>query len=234
MAEIDVGQEWRRLQELYAGMSEEELAAIADQGYDLTDVAKQALSGEITRRGLKVIIRMAPPDGEEMQPEGDAEFDPATLDLTVGWNVDTREQAAWVKKTLNDAGIPCFFGPDLLEKVDSLEFATGHSIAVRILKNDVPRINWALREFGERFPSEDEPEPEPGDLAVHCPKCNSTEIVFQGFDGQAENGLEETDDPDAEEANEDPEEIEPPHPGSKFNWHCDACGHEWEDDGVES
>jgi len=41
MGEIDIAQEWRRLQDLYAGMSEEELEAIADEGYELTDIANK-------------------------------------------------------------------------------------------------------------------------------------------------------------------------------------------------
>ena len=49
--------------------------------------------------------------------------------------------------------------------------------------------------------------PEPGDekdCNFVCPKCHSPEIVFHDLDATA-----------------------------KFNWSCDACGHEWEDDGLE-
>ncbi|HTB12393.1 MAG TPA: hypothetical protein VK752_12505 [Bryobacteraceae bacterium] len=47
-------------------------------------------------------------------------------------------------------------------------------------------------------------EPDPGDCNFVCPKCHSPEIVFHDLDEAA-----------------------------KFNWSCDACGHEWRDDGVE-
>ena len=38
-----------------------------------------------------------------------------------------------------------------------------------------------------------------------CPKCHSEEIVFQELDAKT----------------------------ATFNWSCDACGHVWNDDGVE-
>jgi DNA-directed RNA polymerase subunit M/transcription elongation factor TFIIS len=44
-----------------------------------------------------------------------------------------------------------------------------------------------------------------------CPKCNSREIVFQNLEGE---GLDSSFD-------------------AKFNWRCDACGHQWKDDGIE-
>jgi hypothetical protein len=47
---------------------------------------------------------------------------------------------------------------------------------------------------------------------VYCPKCRSDEIVFEGRAAAA--GTE-------------------PGPDAKFDWHCDACGHVWEDDGIE-
>jgi hypothetical protein len=40
---IDRAEEWRRLKELYLRMSDEELEVVANNGYDLTDVARQAL-----------------------------------------------------------------------------------------------------------------------------------------------------------------------------------------------
>jgi hypothetical protein len=48
-------------------------------------------------------------------------------------------------------------------------------------------------------------EPDAGDCNFVCPKCHSPEIIFHDVDGQA-----------------------------KYNWSCDACGHSWKDDGVES
>jgi len=235
-----MAQEWRRLQELYAGMGEEELQAVADEGYDLTDVAKQAINAEISRRNLKVVVRLAPPEPEI--PEGNPDFDPANLDLKVAVDAENREQAGWVKKTLNDAGVPCYFGPDLLENIEALKFSADHPVAVRVLTNDYDRVRWVLRDFRSQFPSQDDKEEFP-ELTVHCPRCNSTEVVFLGFDsgGRPQDGdgedPEDTEElADAEDAEDipDAERFEPPAPGAKYNWSCDACGHQWEDDGMAS
>jgi hypothetical protein len=166
MEYADVGAEWGRLQATYAGMTEEELEAVAQEGYDLTKIAQQALQGEIKRRGLKVVVRLdrSSRDLEGMNEAGD--FDPATLDLAQVWAVESREQAEWVKTTLNEAGIPCYFGPDLRESVDSLQPSAEHPAVVMALKNDHDRLRWVLRDFNNRFPSPDEEEM---DFTVHCP-----------------------------------------------------------------
>ncbi|HVO97222.1 MAG TPA: hypothetical protein VMT15_04110 [Bryobacteraceae bacterium] len=46
---------------------------------------------------------------------------------------------------------------------------------------------------------------EPEDFACVCPKCQSPEIVLVEVDES-----------------------------TKYHWSCDACGHSWEDDGVEA
>lgn len=239
MAEIDVGQEWRRLHDLYAGMTEEELEAVAAEGYDLTDIAKQALNSEISRRGLNMIVRLAPPEDEEELP-GDHDFDPATLDLTDGCLVENHEQAEGVKKTLNDAGIPCYFGPDLLENVERLQFTEGHPVEVKILTSDSGRVIQLLKDFQSKLLLMDDGE---SDVEVHCPKCNSTEVVFLGFDSAAQQQggrSEDSEGPDSEEGTEDAEEDDSEEmfgahaPDAKFNWSCDACGYQWADDGVET
>lgn len=211
MAEVDIAQEWRRLQSLYAGMSEEELEAVANEGYELTDVAKQALTAEISRRGLQVIVRLAPGTEEnQTQQQGDADFDPANLELGSGCIVWNREQAAWVRKTFTDAGIPCYFGPNLAEDIDGLQFPEGIGAQVKVLTSDLDRARYVLRDFDTQFPSGDADD-ETADLTVRCPTCQSTEIVFEGLDSEA---------PDEDGR------------GAKYNWNCDTCGYQWTDDGV--
>lgn len=48
-----------RLRKTYAAMTEDELAAIAADGYDLTDAAKAMLRAEISQRGLNIELRTA-------------------------------------------------------------------------------------------------------------------------------------------------------------------------------
>ena len=60
MDSLDPVEESRRLQERYARLSDDELQAVADEGYDLTDLAKQTLQAEILGRGLHIQLRSAP------------------------------------------------------------------------------------------------------------------------------------------------------------------------------
>ena len=77
-------------------------------------------------------------------------------------------------------------------------------------------VPWALQVLQQYFPADEPPEEKVADesdnLAIHCPKCHSTEVVFEDLD-------------------RGPENMEGK-PSSKFKWTCDSCGHEWEDDGL--
>jgi hypothetical protein len=224
MGEIGTAQEWRRLQELYRKMSEEQLHRVAEQGYQLTDIAKQVLHAEIAHRNVKVIVRLAPPnEEEELQQEVDSEngFDPQTLDLTgAGCTVENHEEAEWVKRTLNQAGIPCYFGDDRVENVNRLEFGPERGFYVSVLTSDGPRAKSLLKDFNTRFGKVEE---NISDFAGHCPKCRSTDIVFEGLDSETPEGPA----PDGKVRYG-------PGPGNKFHWSCAACDHRWEDDGFES
>jgi hypothetical protein len=57
---------------------------------------------------------------------------------------------------------------------------------------------------------EEEPEEEK-DYAILCPKCRSAKVVLEGRD---------TDD------------LAKSPPRDKLQWSCDACGHQWEDEGI--
>jgi C4-type Zn-finger protein len=50
------------------------------------------------------------------------------------------------------------------------------------------------------------------DVFIRCPKCNSEEVVFEHMQGE---------DPTTHQ------KIV-----QKYQWKCDSCGYEWEDDGV--
>ena len=52
MAMIDPEQERQRLAEFYSQQMDGELEKVAEQAYELTDLARQALRAEMSRRGL--------------------------------------------------------------------------------------------------------------------------------------------------------------------------------------
>lgn len=217
-------QEWRELSERYEQMSDEELQNLANEAYELTDMAKELLQGEIARRSLKIKLLTEPPavaGGAKPPVVDDDDFDPESLDLVTATRVWDMEDARRVKTICNDAGVPSYFGPNHVEDVEAVHplfeaeaikalkrnFEVG--IEVKTPRHYQQRFLAALRYADAQKPPTDIDKPEP-DYAAECPKCHSPEIVFEGLDGTV---------PDPTDA--------------AFKWHCDACGHNWNDDGVE-
>lgn len=220
----NIDEEWRRLTDLYSRMSEGELEKLASEAYELTDMARDVLRGQISRRGLQLQLLDYPAPPEIAPPrERPADFDPERLDLVGLGRVYDLEDARRTKNILNQACVPSYFGPNNRENAEELGplFAAAEAeaqkrgfqvgVQLKVSSTDSQR---ALQAFANA-PPEPEPETTPEDdpdyLAV-CPRCHSSEIVFQG--------LEEDGSPD-------------PVLDSQWNWSCDACGHKWKDEGVE-
>jgi DNA-directed RNA polymerase subunit M/transcription elongation factor TFIIS len=195
MENFDQAEEHRRLEELYAQMSDEQLAAMDGKIEDLTDIAQRVLRAEISKRRLDAQV----PD----VPRGD--FAPREEELTRVWVAKDSAEAESVMGTLESAGIPACLGTEKMEYVNG---SFEEKPVVKVVTWDQGRALELLR---QSFPQEQEPEPEedPGGLPV-CPKCHSPDIVFQGLDTKPA--------PDAK---------------TRYNWTCDACGHQWRDDGLE-
>jgi hypothetical protein len=213
MGDIDINKEWRRLQELYAGMDEHELQLIAHDAYDLTELARQAFESEVSRRGLKIALQSTPASATPEPPsDSSLDLDPKQLtDLHRVWN---REEAVRMKEVLDWAGVPVFFGPDLIEDPQQiLSFEQG--VDTRVRDFDQQRAYAALARAWSREHADDPPsEEKEDDYVARCPKCHSDQIVFQSLDPGAspnQSAFEST-----------------------FNWSCEACGHAWQDDGIES
>lgn len=139
----------RQLQENYEQMTEDELNVVAEDAYDLTDLAREMLQAEIARRDLNIELKTPP--------------------------LPTH--------TLDD---------DLIRRT-VFELARGKP------EDDIS-------------------------FNVLCPECHSPEIVFQGRQTEATDNPETA--KDMLEENSSPADA-------KFNWSCDACGYQWQDDGIE-
>src|SRR5437868_2726572 len=87
----------QRLAKLYAGMTEGELRKVADHAFDLTDVARQALADEISRRSLDI------PLVDSLAVD---ELDQREM-VTIRHFRDLPE-ALLAKASLDSAGIECF------------------------------------------------------------------------------------------------------------------------------
>jgi|HubBroStandDraft_6_1064221.scaffolds.fasta_scaffold47398_3 DNA-directed RNA polymerase subunit M/transcription elongation factor TFIIS len=204
MERVDGIEESRRLQEFYAQLTDEALQATADEGYQLTDTAKEALQAEILTRGLKIKLKDAP--RQPGFPDQANSFDPSDLDLVVVQRVWDIDEARQLKRILDDARIPSYLGPNNLESVDDYKGTFENGIDLKVREVDDQLARAAISQS-----SPQETQNEEAYIPV-CPKCHSDQIVFQSLDTSL-------------------------HPDSafdaKFNWSCDACGHQWKDDGIE-
>ncbi|HWG39319.1 MAG TPA: hypothetical protein VN658_02125 [Candidatus Acidoferrales bacterium] len=195
-------QQWQQLKESYEHMTEDELGALAEQAYDLTDIAREALQAVITERGFTVQLKLkspAPPPGEP--PEDDEGL------INFGWP-ENAEDARQTMGALSAAGIPSFLGPNKVMHLEEFRGRFNGPVSLKI--RDVDR-NRALAAFARPHGDNNEKAPEDEkDYAILCPKCHSAKVVLEGRD----SGM-----------------AEPP-PTAKFQWSCDACGHQWVDDGI--
>lgn len=222
MSQIDVNERWRVLQANYGSMADEELEAVAREAYDLTDLAQQALRAEISRRSLNIELLLHPPatevepsfrrgaSGEEQRSGYPAGFDPEDWGLISFSHVGDIEQARRLKECFDEAGVPAYFGPDVVDDLRLLPTPFPGTLEVKVREIDLARARAAMSSCAGD--SDDVRDEAASDYGAHCPKCHSTEIVFRKL----------------EKSKVQPGEA------PKFSWKCDACGYRWKDDGIES
>jgi DNA-directed RNA polymerase subunit M/transcription elongation factor TFIIS len=216
MQTLDPAEEWLRLSEHYRQLSDEELVEMARQTSELTDVAQQVLAHEIANRRLKIPPEEpAAPRRPEPQPDSaeDAESPYADdRELVVICSVWSLADALKLRCLLDTAGIPFYMGPEKATSVEAVTSNFANGLSVQVMQVGVP---WASQVLQQYFPADEPPEEKAGEsdnLAIHCPKCHSTTVVFEDLDRGPENSEDKL--------------------SSKFKWTCDSCRHEWEDDGL--
>ena len=172
-----VDQQLRQQKENYEHMTEGELCALAEEAYDLTEIAREALQAVITEKGYNVRLKLEPAALSPAEPPED--------DLMIfGWP-RSAAAAGRIMKDLTAAGIPSF-------------------LSLEVRASDVKRVQAALEHAME------DDEEEEKDYAILCPKCRSAAVVLKG---------RYTD-------------LAASPPTAKFQWNCDACGHQWVDKGI--
>ena len=83
-------------------------------------------------------------------------------------------------------------------------------LCLEVRAADVKRAHAALeRAIDEEFEEEDDDPEEKKQYAILCPKCRSAKVVLKGRTATLEAS---------------PREV-------KYQWSCDACGHQWMDNG---
>lgn len=284
-------QQFWQLKENYEHLTEGEICALAEDAYDLTEIAREALQTVLSERGIAVRLKLEPP-AESAEDEG-------LIILTRhGWPANA-DQARMTMGALSAAGIPSFLGPDNVMHLEEFQGKFDSPVSLKIRDVDQERAFRALRDSELREspapPSTEPPEDDDGlinfswpdnadhawrwmraltaagipsflgpynvmhleefqdkfdgpvslkirdvdrdrayaavararararandgnekeqedkkDYAILCPKCRAAKVVLVGRDSKL---------------------AEPP-PTAKFQWSCDACGHQWVDDGI--
>ena len=197
-------QEAQRIAKVYAGMSDEELEKLAATGYELSDIAHQALETEISRRGLTLTIAATP------------EFDVYELDETVTIRqFRDLHEALLAKGCLESAGIHADLVDDNMIRLDWFysNLLGGIKLKVRVEDSET-----AAQILNQPIPEELEVEGIGTYEQPRCPRCQSLDISFQELNkplsfGSAYLGV--------------------PIPVHTKAWSCHACKNQWdEDDGA--
>jgi DNA-directed RNA polymerase subunit M/transcription elongation factor TFIIS len=201
-------EQFRQLKENYEHMTEGELCAVAENAYDLTHIARQALQAVITERGFDVRLDLEPPAPPPAEPPEDDEGL-----ISFSWPDNADHAWRWMK-VLTAAKVPSFLGPDNVMHLEEFQGKFDGPVSLKVREVDLDRAHDAVaraRAKARANGNNEEKEPEDEkDYAILCPKCRSAKVVLKGRD----TGL-----------------AAPP-PTAKFRWRCDACGYRWVDDGI--
>ncbi|HEV2395421.1 MAG TPA: DUF2007 domain-containing protein [Candidatus Sulfotelmatobacter sp.] len=228
MTMVDPEQERQRLAEFYAGQHDGELAKVAREAYDLTDLAREVLRNEILKRGLNLkfveerpALRIRKPEPmpgdpppvppKEVLPAGELDMRPM---VTLRQFRDVPE-ALLAKGSLESAGIECAFADDNLVRLDWFYSNAIGGIKLLVDPDDLEDAEKVLTQpIPENFEAEGTgPYEQP-----KCPKCGSLDVNFREMDPAAYLTLA----------------VNVPIPIRRRAWRCHACDAEWEADEAAS
>jgi len=141
---MDPERERMRLTELYAGMDDGQLEELAEDRASLTEVARQALELELSRRGLHVASNDLPP-GDVEAPE-----------LTTIRTFNASGEALLARGLLESGGIECYLSDEnnAVLDLDGLGFV--REIRLRVKPEDA---DAALEVLNQPIPTDSEIEP---------------------------------------------------------------------------
>jgi hypothetical protein len=205
--------QFRLAKEHYAGMTEGEIGALANEAYNLTEIGREALAAVISERGLDLKLKTVP--APALGPCDRLDIDDSEL-VSWGWAMN-EEELKNIKAWLTTVGTACFIGPDkVLEPEDYKgSFVDGVNVKIRSVDRRRTLTRFAILEkkaalLREKTGEQPDDEDEQG-YEIRCPQCNSAEVVFEERDCK--------------------DSINPP-PTAKYKWSCCACNNQWQDDGV--
>jgi hypothetical protein len=205
MAQIDWEKERQRLAALYAGMEQGELEAIAAQAGSLTDVARESLRSELSRRGM-------PPPPEVSKLDSSSLKEPAPP--VVIRRYQGLMEALLSKSILDSAGIESFLVDENLVRIDWFYSNLVGGIKLLVRGEDAETASKLLaQDTPDKFQVDGVGEYQ----QPRCPRCQSLDVAFDelnkriAYGGMLFAGI--------------------PIPVTSEHWKCHSCGNEWEDDG---
>jgi len=202
-----------RLSDHYRRLTDDELIAIAQDTSELTEMAQQALASEISQRKLIVptpepLVPQPPPDDKDDQTDDPYAEDREIVQIATVWSL---ADALKLQELLDQAEIPFFMGEERTTRAEQVTSNFRNGVPVGVMKVGMP---WAQQAMQDYKPADETINPDDQldeDLAIHCPKCHSEDVIFEHLD--------------TAEADKD---------NQKFVWTCASCGNRWEDEGVET
>ena len=228
MAKLDPEQERRRLAEFYAGQLDGELEKLAAQAYELTELAREVLRAQMSRRGLEFTFMEQPPvvlrkqpdlipgdpppaqrAKEEPEPE-DSHFELRTM-ITLRQFRDLPD-ALLAKACLNSAGIECLLLDDNLVRLDWLWSNLVGGVKLNV---EASEAESALQILNQSIPEKIEVAGMGEYEQPHCPNCQSLDITFKELNRPVAYASLW---------------LNVPLPVHRKAWRCHSCNVEWEDE----
>jgi len=182
-------------------MTAEELEKVAADGGDLTDVARETLKVEITRRALAITVNEGP-TGEDVFEERDLVSIRRFRDLP---------EAQLARGSLESSGIECFLTDDNMVRLDWFISNLLGGVKLSVSREDADAAAAVL----------DEPTPESLDVEgvgeyeqPQCPECQSLDVNFKQLNRKVAYTSAW---------------LGVPIPLHTRAWTCQSCGHRWRD-----
>jgi len=204
MAQIDWVKERQRLAALYAGMERGELEAIAAQAGSLTDVARDSLRSELSRRGMPPPLEVSKLDSSRLK-------EPAPPVMIRRYQ--SLPEALLSKSILDSAGIESFLVDENLVRIDWFYSNLVGGIKLLVRGEDAETASKLLaQDTPDKFQVDGVGEYQ----QPRCPRCQSLDVAFDelnkriAYGGMLFVGI--------------------PIPLTSEHWKCHSCGNEWGDD----
>jgi hypothetical protein len=199
MAQIDWTKEHQRLTALYAAMETGELQDIAAHPELLTDVARQVLRSEASRRGMGPILETSISSAKQADP-------PVMIR-----RCQDLSEAMLSKSILDSAGIESFLTDENLVRINSFYSRVIGGMRLLVRGEDAETAKQLLgQETLEKFDVDGVGEYQ----QPRCPRCHSLDASFDELDKRV--------------AYEGVLFAGVPVPTLNEYWKCNSCGNKWE------